>query len=106
LRAMIAAAKADGTIDGAERASFLDPLGRVALDEDEQAFIYDELARPVDLDRIAADVATPEEAARVYAAAVVSCKGDVDAERAFLAALARRLGIDDAMKQELDRAAA
>ena len=50
IRAMIAAANADGVIDGDERRRILERLEVVGLDEEEKAFIAQELLSPADLE--------------------------------------------------------
>jgi uncharacterized membrane protein YebE (DUF533 family) len=104
LSAMIAAAKADGHIDDKEKARI---HGEVAsLGDEAQAYIDAELARPLDIDALAARATTPEVATQVYAASLVAIDPDTDVERAYLAELAQKLKIDAGLKAHLERAVA
>ena len=101
LRAMIAAAKADGHIDDKERARVTGEVGHVAGDE-AKAFIDAELANPTSIDGLAAQATTPELATQVYAASLVAIDPDTDVERTYLATLAAKLGIDPTLKAHLE----
>ncbi len=105
LRAMIAAAAADGRIDGAERAKILSGLGQSGVEQDAAKFLERELTNPASVEDLAAAVASPEEAARVYTAARIVIDPDTAAERDFLARLASRLGIDSGLAAHIDAAA-
>lgn len=91
--AMIQAAKADGHVDDAERAAILGRIG--TLEGAARAFLDTELAAPVDIARVAALATTPQEAAHLYAASLLAIDPDQPAEKAYLAALAEKLGLDD-----------
>ena len=107
LKAMINAAKADGRIDSDERARLFDRLGAVSLSDEEQTFLFAELARPIDTDGLIAAVAgQPAVAAQVYAASLLAITADQPAEQAYLAELARRLNLPPELVQELHAAAA
>src|SRR5690606_26690430 len=58
VRAMIAAARADGHIDDAERARIADRLKEAGIDEEAEAFLVAELEKPVDLDALIASART------------------------------------------------
>lgn len=93
IRAMIQAARADGTVDAAERAAIMQHLADSTAEE--RAFVEAELLAPVDPMALARDTA---EAARgqVYSAALMTIKADTAPEQQFLATLARGLGLDSA----------
>jgi uncharacterized membrane protein YebE (DUF533 family) len=97
LRAMIQAAKADGEIDAAERATILDHLGDVS--DAERAFVEEQLDAPVDYAALAADT-SDEMKAQVYAAALMAIRVDKEAEANYLNGLALALGLDDATRQK------
>jgi uncharacterized membrane protein YebE (DUF533 family) len=94
VRAMIAAAKADGEVDAEERARITAALEAAGASEDARAFVDAELAKPMDLYAITAEVRDAATAAEVYAAAAAVIRIDTEAERAWLAQLAARLGLD------------
>jgi uncharacterized membrane protein YebE (DUF533 family) len=102
VRAMVAAAKADGKLDATESQAILASLQERNLAAEERAALLDELARPVDLDRIVAAAPTPQLAAEVYIAARSAIDPDTAAERAWLAMLAARLGLDTALVERLE----
>ncbi|MGQ7790922.1 tellurite resistance TerB family protein [Faunimonas sp. B44] len=97
LRAMIAAAKADGHIDATEQAGIFAKMDALDLDADDKAFVMDELRAPLDVDAVAGGAATPEEAAEIYTASLLAIDVDNAAERGYLAMLAARLKLDDAL---------
>ncbi len=105
IRAMIAAANADGVIDETERSRILEKLKAVQLTEEEHSFIVHELLSPGDLESIVGQVETPETARQVYAVSLMAIDVDTAAERDYLAALAQRMGLDNsataAIKAEL-----
>ncbi|MDB5558192.1 MAG: hypothetical protein JWQ36_1126 [Enterovirga sp.] len=103
LRAMITAAKADGHIDAAEQANIFGAMDKLDLDADDKAFVVDELRAPLDVDAVARGARNPEEAAEIYAASLLAIDVDNAAERSYLAALAARLRLDDALVQHLHR---
>lgn len=103
LRGMIAAAKADGAIDAAEQQKIFGQLGQLALSAEEKAFVLEELARPLDLDAVVAAARDPAVAAEVYAASRLVIADASPAERAYLALLAARLGLEPGLVAELDR---
>ncbi len=106
LRAMINAAKADGRIDNAERARLFDRLGAVSLTDEEQDFLFAELARPMDTDGLVAGVGDNGAlASQVYAASLLAIDADQPAEQAYLAELAARLRLPQGLIQELHAAA-
>jgi uncharacterized membrane protein YebE (DUF533 family) len=101
LRAMIAAAKADGHIDAAEQATIFAELDKLDLDAEEKAFVMDELRAPLDVDAVAKAARTPEEAAEIYTASLLAIDVDNAAERGYLALLAARLKLDDKLVEHL-----
>ena len=52
LRAMIAAAKADGHLDAQEQRRIFAKIGELALDSEDKAFLMDELRAPLDIDAV------------------------------------------------------
>jgi len=93
IRAMIAAANADGRIDADERQSILEKLEKLQLSTEERAFIEAELLAPASLATIAGQVKTAQTASQVYAVSLMAITVDTDAERAYLQTLAQELGL-------------
>jgi uncharacterized membrane protein YebE (DUF533 family) len=102
LKAMIAAANADGHIDEAERASIQSHVARLGLDEDVRMLIDAELASPQRPADIAAGVDSPETAAEVYLASLFVIDTDDPAERAYLDELAGALRIEPGFARQLE----
>jgi uncharacterized membrane protein YebE (DUF533 family) len=101
LRAMIAAAKADGHIDGDESSRIFSEINRLGLGPQEKALLFEEYSRPLDLDALVAAVDSPAHAAEVYAASLLAVELDTPAERQYLADLAQRLGLEPALVDAL-----
>lgn len=101
LRAMIAAAKADGHVDAQEQARIFAEMDKLPLSADDKAFVMDELRAKLDVDAVAGAAATPEEAAEIYAASLLSINVDNAAERGYLAMLAARLKLDERLVAHL-----
>ncbi|WP_421593956.1 tellurite resistance TerB family protein [Shinella sp. M27] len=97
VRAMIAASRADGHIDDAERARIMDKLKVSGLGEDAAKFLEDELANPIDLDAIVAAATTEEHRVELYTASRLAIEPKTRAERGYLDLLAGRLGLADAL---------
>ncbi len=93
VRAMVAAAKADGVIDAEERGKILEKLAAAGAGETERAFVAAEMEAPLDLDGLVNDVHDRMTAAEVFAASALAIDVDTDAERAYLESLADRLGL-------------
>lgn len=102
IRAMIAAAAADGAIDAAERGKILSSLEAAGLSDEERAFVTGELLSPSDAAGIARGVTQPTQAEQVYAASLMAIECDTPAEAAYLAELARLLGLDAAQVERLN----
>jgi len=106
LHAMIAAAKADGHVDADERARIVGRLDDIGLSAEDRDFLEEELAAPVDIDRLVREATTPAVAAEIYAASLLVITPDNPAEQAYLQLLAARLGLDPGLKVELEKAVA
>ena len=102
LRAMIAAAKADGHIDAEEHRRIFGKLDELDLDTEEKAFIIDELRKPLDIDAVVAAAVTPELAVEIYAASFLAIDPDDPAEQAYLAMLASRLKLDPGLRAAVE----
>jgi len=91
LRAMISAAKADGQIDQKEMDRILGKLSEAGTEPEARDFVLSEMRGPLDLDRLVAEVRTPQQAAQVYAASLLAIDVDTSAEKAYLGRLAQAL---------------
>lgn len=91
LRAMIQAAKSDGTLDDAEREKLLGQLGD-EVDSDEATFVQSELQAPVDVQGLAGQVPAGMEP-QIYAVSVLGIDLDSQAEAKYLDQLSRAMNI-------------
>ena len=94
LRAMISAAKADGHIDQQEMLHIIGKLQAEGLDENAQAFILEEMRRPLDMEGLCASAYGHQElAAQMYAASLLAIDVDTRSERIYMKHLAEGLGL-------------
>lgn len=105
LKAMVAAAAADGHVDEGERARIARGLGEAGIDQQATRWLEEQFAAPADVDELSANVNSQEKAAQVYAAARIAIEPDTIQEREFLRQLAEALDLDAAVKQQVDQAA-
>ena len=96
IRAMIAAAKADGRVDAAERAAIAAQLDAAGLSAEERDFVLADFDRPLTPEALARDARDPMLRARLYAAAFAGAGEVTSPERAWLDALATALKLDKA----------
>jgi len=106
IRAMIAAAAADGRIDGAEQQKIIGGLKQAGIDAGAEEFLANELNNPATIDDLVASVRSPAEAVQVYTAARISIEPDTHGEVRFLSQLGQRLGIDANLAAHIDATAA
>lgn len=105
IRAMIAAAAADGRIDEAEQQKILGGLKQAGMDREAEEFLANELNNPTSAADLASEVGSPEEAMQVFTAARIAIDLDTEEEHDFLVDLARRLNLDPKLVQHIDAAA-
>ena len=105
IRAMIAAAAADGRIDGAEQQKIAGGLRQAGLADAAQQFLAAEIGSPANVAELASGVTSPEEAVQVYTAARIAVDPDTGEEHAFLSSLANALGIDPGLAAQVDATA-
>jgi uncharacterized membrane protein YebE (DUF533 family) len=91
VRAMIAAARADGQIDATERRAIAERLDSAGLDAEARDLVLAEFANPIPLEALVAQVPDPVAAAQVYAASVIAVGEASPAERVYLERLAAAL---------------
>ncbi|WP_213876995.1 tellurite resistance TerB family protein [Pseudomonas sp. dw_358] len=102
LRALVAAAKADGHVDERERQLIEEEITRLGTGDELQAWLHSELNRPLDPVDVARSAKTTEMAAEMYLASVMMVDEEHFMERAYLDELARQLSLDDRLKAELE----
>lgn len=102
IRAMIAAANADGHIGADEQKQIFDAANRGGLDAEDKAFIFDALQDPLSPDQIAALAVNEEQATELYLAARLAIDPDHPDEKAFLHALSRALKLQPDLVSHLE----
>jgi uncharacterized membrane protein YebE (DUF533 family) len=103
LKALVAAAKADGHIDARERQVIEGEFSRINQDAELQQWLHAELEKPLDPAEIARAATTPEIASEMYLASLMAADEQNFMERAYLDELARQLKLDDALKVRLEQ---
>lgn len=105
LRAMAAAASADGQIDETERGRLVKGLTQAGIDPEATRWLEREMAAPATPEELSSRITSPEKAAQVYTAARLAVDPDTIQEREFLRQLAESLDLDQALKAQIDSAA-
>ncbi len=102
LKALVAAAKADGHVDGRERQLIEGELVKLTDDAELKTWLDQELNKALDPADVARAATTPEMAAEMYVASVLMVDEEHFMERAYLDELAKQLKLDPALKVELE----
>ena len=95
VRAMIAAARADGMVDETEKARIIEKLSLSGINSDTQEFLKNELYSPVDVDGLVAAAVTDAQKVELYTASRLAIDPQTRAERGYLDLLAGRLKLPD-----------
>lgn len=103
LQAMIMAARADGHIDGNERALLTQEIEKLGADDELQAWIQQQFEAPLDADRLAQQADSPQAAREIYLVSAVIIDDQNPMERAWLDQLANALKLPPTLTRELDR---
>lgn len=93
LKVMVAAAMADGHMDGNEYNNIIGKATELGLDADEQRVIFDEVKAPMNIDQIAAQTGTPILAMEVYTASVLAIDENAPLSQGYLNSLAAKLDL-------------
>jgi uncharacterized membrane protein YebE (DUF533 family) len=104
VRAMIAAAQADGSIDEAERESILERLRAAGAGEEAETMLEAELRRPVSIGKLVAEAQTDAQKVELYTASRLAVEVDTPVERSYLQALATRLKLPDNLIRHIESA--
>jgi uncharacterized membrane protein YebE (DUF533 family) len=103
LKALVAAAKADGHVDERERALIEGEFTRLDSDQELQHWLHAELNKPLDPSDVARAARSPEIAAEMYIASVMMVDEENFMEKAYLDELARQLKLEPGLKAELEK---
>ena len=105
LRAIIAAAKADGHIDDRERELIDNEVARLTSDGEMLHWFDAELRKPLDPADVAKSATSQEIAAEMYLASLLVADEQSFMEKAYLNELAQQLKLAPALKAELEQQA-
>lgn len=104
VRAMMAAARADGTLDAQESQAIFQRIETLGLDSESQSLLVQEMGHAVDVDAIVNSAAgSVEIAAEIYVASLLAINVDNVAEKSYLGMLAARLQLPSDLIGELER---
>ena len=104
VKAMINAAKADGSIDKSEIDKIIGKLDDDGLEQKEKEFFITEANKPMDLNAVVSSAANkPDMAAQIYAASMLAIEVDTDAEKRYMHQLASGLGLNAQVIAYIDR---
>ncbi|ENM5761573.1 tellurite resistance TerB family protein [Vibrio mimicus] len=102
LKAMIAAAKADGHVDDQEMARIQQAIEELGADNQVQQLVEQELRKPLDPAEIARFAQNPAQASELYLASLLIADEQNFMEKAYLNELAKQLGLDDQLVAQLN----
>jgi uncharacterized membrane protein YebE (DUF533 family) len=97
VRAMIAAANADGHIDEAERKKIGDKLALSGIGPEAEQFLNAEIEKPLSIEELVKAVQTDAQKLELFTASRLTIDPDTRTERGYLDLLAGRLGLPDAL---------
>lgn len=103
VEAMVAAAQADGSLDGKERRRIEGTLSLVDAHADETAFLDRAISQARSLHAILSDVRDVETGAMVYAASLMAVDQRKPVNRLYLRYLAARLQLSDELVESLEQ---
>ena len=103
IRAMIAAANADGVIDQDECGRIFDRLKEQQLSPEDQAFLMHELLAPQNAQAVACAAVERRMAGAVYEVSLLAIDPDTEKEQRYLQDLAHYLGLDDTQIASIHR---
>lgn len=106
LKAMIAAAKADGHIDEQEQANIQQQMEALGIAGDAAGAIQEEISKPLDPAEIAALADDMETAAEIYLTSLMVIDADNFMEKAYLQELAKQLNLAPELVAMLEAQAA
>lgn len=102
LKAMIAAAKADGHVDEQEMARIDQAVAEMGADDSVQALIHQELNKPLDPADVARLARTPQQASEVYLASLLVADEQNFMEKSYLQELSKQLNLNPEVVQQLE----
>lgn len=102
LKAMIAAAKADGHVDTQEMERIENALKESGIGHQLQSIIHNELHKPLAPNEVARLAATPQQAAEIYLASLIVIDEQNFMEKAYLQELAKQMQLAPEVINQLE----
>ena len=101
IKAMIAAARADGHIDATEQQRIFDTINKMELSTELKALLFDLLSEPIKVSEIAMGAVNLEQKTEIYLVSCMIIDPDHPAERAHLVELAEVLNLPEGLVEQL-----
>lgn len=101
VKAMIAAAKADGHIDSEEQQRIFDAVDQMALDNEIKGLIFDLLRQPISIGELTQGLQGLEQKTEVYLASCLAINADHPSEKAYLEQLAQALALPAGLAEQI-----
>jgi uncharacterized membrane protein YebE (DUF533 family) len=102
LRAMVAAAHADGNIDQSERMKIFDQVDRMDLSTEDKSSLFEEMRNPMSIEQLVSKVPCSEAAAEVYTISTLALDLSQNDSRMYLDKLAKMLCIPSQLQYALE----
>lgn len=102
VKAMIAAAKADGHIDSQEQKRIFDAVDKLDLSAEHKATVFDCLRKDITVQELTQNMHSTEMKAEIYLASCLVIDPDHPAERAHLDDLGQALNLPQELLQQLE----
>lgn len=103
LQAVIWAARADGHIDADERALITEQIQGLGADDELHAWVEQQLEAPLDAQALASQADSPQAAREIYLTSAAVIDEQNAMERAWLDELGAALGLEEGVRQELEK---
>lgn len=105
MKAMIAAAKADGHIDNQEQQRIFQAVQKMNLSAEEKGLLFDCMQQDISVEELAASTSSIELKAEIYLASCLIIEPDHASEREYLNRLVRALELPDELAFQLEQQA-
>jgi len=103
IKAMIAAAKADGHVDSQEMERIELTLKQAGADSQLQHLLHEELNKPLDPTEVARLAQSPQQASEIYLASLIVVDEQNFMEKAYLQELAKQLNLSSEVIYQLEQ---
>ena len=102
IKAMIAAANADGHIDAKEQFAIFDLIEKMELEPEDKALVFKTIQNPPDISTIAGSAANLEQASEIYLVSRLAIDPDHPLEQAYLKDLSTALALPADLVTQLE----